>query len=148
MDISQYAASADSIGTLSQYQINNFFRQHTSVTRNGCDQTAAEIIGCSVSVTPVQGVGSYTVAGGTKVVQFRHFELDLQVLNPARQSYGKFVPGCVAHGRLGDGYVYEMDLVPGIAFCQARRQLFSPEMEPRLMRTVQDFARYVDWSHI
>jgi hypothetical protein len=84
MDISQYAASAESIGALSQYQIHNFFRRHTSVTRNGCDQTAAEIIGCSVSATPVQGVGSYTVAGGTKVVPFRHSELDLQVMNRAR----------------------------------------------------------------
>jgi hypothetical protein len=37
-----------------------------------------------------------------------------------------------------------MDFVPGVSFSRVRRQLLAREMENRLLRTVQDFARFVD----
>jgi hypothetical protein len=96
----------------------------------------------------VQGVSSYTVAAGMnqppKVVQFRDSALNLELLSQARQTYGGFVPNCEAHDKLADVYIYEMDFVPGVSFSQVRRQLLAPGMENRLLRTVQDFARFVD----
>lgn len=145
MDISQYAASAEDIDVLSVYQIKNFFRLHTSITKNDCDCAAEKIVRCLVTPTPVQGETSYTVAASTsplpKVVQFRLSTLDLDVINRARQTYGDFVPNCKSSGMLADVHIYMMDLVPGVAFSRARRQLFSSPVEQHLLRTVQDFAR-------
>jgi hypothetical protein len=145
MDISIYAASAEDIDPLSAHQIASFFNRHVSVTKDLCDRTATEITGSQVSPTLVQGQTSYTVAADTsalpKAIQFRDSALDLEIINLARQTYRDFVPNCKSGGTLTDVHVYEMDLVPGVAFCRARRQLLAPEMEPRLLRTVQDFAR-------
>jgi hypothetical protein len=148
MDISRYAVNAESIDALSTYQITNFFRQHECITKDDCNRTAASIIGSPVSSTLVQGVSSYTVAADInqppKVVQFRDSALNLELLNQARQTYGEFVPNCEPCDKLADVYIYEMDLVPGVAFSRVRRQLLAPGMENRLLRTVQDFARFVD----
>jgi hypothetical protein len=147
MDISQYAVNAESIDALSIYQITNFFRRHESITKDDCNRIAASIIGSPVSSTLVQGVSSYTVAADNnqppKVVQFRDSALNLELLNQARQTYGKFVPNCKPCDKLADVYIYEMDLVPGVAFSRVRHQLLAPRMENRLLRTVQDFARSV-----
>jgi len=146
MDISRYAVNAESIDALSTYQITNFFRQHECITKDDCNRTAASIIGSPVSSTLVQGVSSYTVAADInqppKVVQFRDSALNLELLNQARQTYGEFVPNCEPCDKLADVYIYEMDLVPGVAFSRVRRQLLAPGMENRLLRTVQDVARF------
>jgi hypothetical protein len=148
MDISRYAVNAESIDTLSKYQITNFFRRHESITKDDCNHTATSIIGSPVSLTLVQGAGSYTVLADvsypSKVVQFRDSPLNLELLNQARQTYGEFVPTCKPCDKLADLYVYEMDFVPGVSFSRVRRQLLAPEMESRLLQTVQDFARSVD----
>lgn len=148
MDISQYAASAEDIDVLSTYQISSFFYRHTSVTRDDCNGAAASIVGSPVSPTLVQGEASYTVTAGTKqgtkVIQFRHSALNLELMKQARKTYGDFVPNCKSRGMLADVYVYEMDLIAGVAFSRARRQLFTPEMEQHLVRVVQDLARSVD----
>lgn len=47
---------------LTEFQIANFFHRHNSVTKDDCNNTAANIIKGSVSPTPVQGQASYTVA--------------------------------------------------------------------------------------
>ncbi|KFH47905.1 hypothetical protein ACRE_011350 [Hapsidospora chrysogenum ATCC 11550] len=147
MDISQYAVGAEDIDALSAFQIANFFRRHKSIAKDDCDRAAAKIIGSStVSPTLVQGAASYTVTADanrcSKVVQFRRSTLDLELISQARQTYGGFVPNCKAHGMLADVYVYEADLVPGVAFSWARRQLLAPAMEDRLLRTVRDLARF------
>lgn len=67
--------------------------------------------------------------------------MNLDIMNQVRQTYGDFVPTCESSGMLADVHVYEMDLVPGVAFSRARRQLLNFPMEQRLLRTVQDFAR-------
>ncbi|KAI0408312.1 hypothetical protein F4802DRAFT_549313 [Xylaria palmicola] len=146
MDISRYAVSAQDIDALSTYQITNFFRRHESITKDDCNRTAADITGSPVSPTLVQGETSYTVAAGIsqqpKVVQFRHSALNLELMNQIRQTYGEFVPDCESYGMLADVYIYVMDLVPGVAFSRARRQLLTPGVEQRLLQTVQDFARF------
>jgi hypothetical protein len=147
MDISQYIVSAESIDALSTYQIASFFSRHESITKDDCNHTAASLIGSPVSPTLVQGVSSYTVASDVnqpaKVVQFRESALNLELLAIARQTYGEFVPNCEPCDKLADVYIYEMDLVPGVAFSRVRCQLLAPGMENRLLRTVQDFARFV-----
>lgn len=147
MDISRYAVGAEDIDALFTYQVTNFFRLHKSITKDECDRAAAKISGSRVSPTLVQGETSYTVAAVVgqcpKVIQFRHSTMNLGLINQALQTYGEFVPNCEPHGMLADVHVYEMDFVPGVAFSRARRQLLSPAMELRLLRTVQDFARSV-----
>lgn len=147
MDISQYAVDAGSIDALSAFLISKFFQRHPSITKEECDRMAAGIVGGPVSPTSVQGVGSYSVAGDStehpKVVQFRHSTLDLRLVGQARKTYGDFVPEHKPRGMLADTHVYEMELVPGAGFSRIRRHLFTPGMEPQLLRAVQDFARYV-----
>lgn len=148
MDVSQYAVGLESIDILSKYQIDNFFLLHPKVTKDECNRTAAKITRSVVSPTLVQGQTSYTVEANTnrepKVIQFRDSALDLKLMNQARQTYMEFVPNCKSCGMLADVHVYEMDLIPGVAFSRARRQLFAPEMKQCLLRTVQDFAKSVD----
>lgn len=151
MDISMYAAGPDSYDNLSAFQISQFFERHAPTTRDDCNRLAADILGSSVTPTPVQGTTSYTVSAigsdqATKVVQFRSKMLDMELIGLARQSYGDFVPKCKTHSTmLGDVYVYVWDLVPGTAFCRVRRQFMTldSEMEQRLFQTVSDFARSV-----
>lgn len=149
MDISQYVVGAEGIDALSAYQISNFFRLHQSFTKDDCDSMAGRIIGCSVTPTLVQGQTSYTVEAASadrpsaaKVVQFRRSPLSLDMMEQARQTYTGFVPSCNAAGTLGDVYVYEMDLVTGLAFSRARHPLFGCLSEQRPARTVQDLARF------
>lgn len=144
MDISLYAARAEDIDVLSTFQIANFFQRQKFVTRDVCNLTAAGITMGPVSPTLVQGQTSYTVATSAgqrpKVVQFRNSALNIEIIRQAWQTYREFVPQCKFCGMLSDVYVYEMDLVAGVVFCRARRQLLAPGMEQRLLRTAQDFA--------
>lgn len=55
------------------------------------------------------------------------------VVTQARQTYGDFVPNCESSGMLADVHIYEMDLVPGIAFSRAQRQLLSFAVEQHLL---------------
>ncbi|WQF86950.1 hypothetical protein CDEST_11964 [Colletotrichum destructivum] len=83
MDISCYAASPEDIDA--------------PVTKDTCHKTAKTITGGHVPPTPVQGQTSYTVAADAVpgiVVQFRQSALDLELINLARQTYGRFVPVC------------------------------------------------------
>ncbi|KAF4505943.1 hypothetical protein G6O67_007840 [Ophiocordyceps sinensis] len=44
MDISLHAATAEDIDALTEFQIANFFHRHNSVTKDDCNNTAANII--------------------------------------------------------------------------------------------------------
>ncbi|KAK1656977.1 hypothetical protein BDP55DRAFT_568282 [Colletotrichum godetiae] len=147
MDISIYAAGVEGIDSLSTHQIDNFFARHSPVTKDDCHNMAEIITGGPVSPTPVQGETSYTVAADivpAKVIQFRQLMLDLDVINRARQTYRSFVPSCEERSKLAHLYVYEMDLVPGVALSRFQHQLFAPRMKQQLLRTVQDLARFVN----
>jgi len=145
-DISRYAAKPDSYDRLSSFQISQFFKRHISTTKDECNRVAADILKSPVSPTPIQGAQSYTVAAGSgqvpKVIQFRSLELNIELVEYARQSYGTFVPSCEYLGIIGGVYVYLWDLVPGPAFCRVRREFHALGMQQRLRQTVQDFARF------
>ncbi|KAK6843393.1 phosphotransferase enzyme family domain-containing protein [Apiospora arundinis] len=66
----------------------------------------------------------------------------MDLIKLVTQSYRGFVPNCEAHGILETIHVYIWDLISGPAFCRVRYQLLAPGMEQRLLRTVQDFARF------
>lgn len=148
MDISKYAAKADSYDRLSAHQISQFFIRHNSTTKDECNRVAANILKSPVSPTQIQGGQSYTVAADSRqaprVVQFRSSKLDIELIEHVKQSYGDFVPNGEYHCMLGDVHVYVWDLVRGPAFCRVRRQFFTLGMEERLRQTVQDFARSVN----
>jgi len=76
-----------------------------------------------------------------KVVQFQAAELDMMQLRLIEQVYDKFVPRCLYYGLLGVLHVYVWDWVPGPAFCQVQREMFTVDAERRLSQTVEDFAR-------
>lgn len=147
MHISQYTVSQDSIQRLSNAQVQKFFENHKPITQQDCDDTAANIVGGQVRPTTVQGVTSYTVlAGNQKAVQFRAPDspLDVDLLDYARATYGRFVPGCQSFGLLGQLHVYVMDSVPGVALSIARCQLYRSQNYSLLTQGVQDFATSVD----
>lgn len=148
MDVAVFAAKPESYDRLSRAQIVNFFSK-ASVTREQCDELAAELLGGPVSTTPIQGGSSYTVLRHQidKVVQFRDSKLDMVRLGLIQEVYDKFVPRCLYHGLLGCLHVYIWDWVSGQAFCRVRREMFTLDAEHRLSRTVQDFARSVDMIH-
>lgn len=146
MDMSCYAASAEGIDALSRHQIIEFFALHSPVTKDTCHKTAETITGGRVSPTPVQGQTSYTVAADVVpgiVVQFRQSALDLELINLARQTYGRFVPGCEQRGVLDHLYVYKMGLVSGVALSRFQHRFLAPQMRQQLLQTVEDLARFV-----
>lgn len=146
MDISEFAVGPEGIDVLSAFQTTQFFKKHEHLSKDTCNELAAEMIGCPVSATPVQGVGSYTVAAVTsdespKVIQFRHLALDLELYAKATQTYPGFVPQCEAKGTVADVYIYEMGLVTGEAFSRARRHLLRIDQEACLCQIVTDLSR-------
>lgn len=140
MDVAKYAVGPESYDVLSRTQISNFFSPNASVTRDQCDELAAEVLGGPVSATPIQGGNSYTVEkeAAPKIVQFRSLELNMAKLRLAQQVYLEFVPQCVYYGTLGSIHVYVWNRVPGPAFCRVRRQMFTLDvgMKQRLKQTV------------
>ncbi|KAN0099293.1 hypothetical protein V8E51_013068 [Hyaloscypha variabilis] len=120
MDVSGYAAKAEAYDALSAYQIAKFFNEH-GLARDEIDHFPANLLGTSVSATPVQGATSYTVSGD-KAAQV------------ARQIYGDFVPECKSQSIFGPVHVYVANVFPGPAFYRVRSQFFSPApiMEQRL----------------
>jgi len=149
MSIDKYAVDEESIRALSRAQIRAFFERHESLTEEDCKEYAANIAGSPIEATAVQGRTSYTVLAGIngcRVVQFRDDQapLNLELLPHVQQAYKQFVPGCEHHSLMRDSlHVYVMDRVPGVAFCIARHQLFSPENDKLLVQTTKDFARSV-----
>lgn len=124
--------------------INHFFSGST-VTREECDRTAAEITGEAVGPVWLQGAFSYTVASRERLIQFRVSEslLDIERLSLARKIYGDVVPACVNRGVIGPPpslTVYVMDKVPGITYIEAPlTTLYCTSWQEQ---TVSDFARY------
>jgi hypothetical protein len=147
-DVSRYAAKPSSYDRLSAFQISQFFKRHTSTTKDDCHRVAADMLKSPVSSTPIQGAQSYTVEADSdqvpKVIQFRSLKLNIELVEHARQSYGNFVPNCEYLGIIGGVYVYLWDLVPGPAFCRVRHEFHTLGMQQRLRQTVQDFARSAD----
>lgn len=134
-----------SIASLSRYQISQFFSKNPSPNQQDCDAEAERITGTSVHPTALQGGSSYTVAGGTVIVQFRAPDsaLDLQLIECFEQAYAGFTPHHSDSGKLGELHIYTMNNINGISMYLAREQLQRDDCY--LMRqTLDDYARFVD----
>ncbi len=151
MDLHHYIKRPEFLDRSARRWIDVFFNWHQPLLQEECDHAAARLVGAPVYPTLDQGTSSYTVvsragASWPTVVQFRRFQLDIDLMGLARETYGRLVPACEARGVLGDTYVYMEDFVPGIAFGRAQRRLFAPQMENSLLQTVEDYARYFSLS--
>lgn len=148
MDITKYMVDEASIHALSEYQIAKFFEENKPITQQNCHDTAARIVGEPVvTPTPVQGMTSYTVIAGTAAPKAFQFcsppaALDMRVIALSKVTYANFVPSCEERGFLGHLRVYEMDIVTGVAFSIAQREMCSVNNLKLLERAVQDLATY------
>ncbi|KAJ5803981.1 uncharacterized protein N7518_000284 [Penicillium psychrosexuale] len=153
MDITRYMVDAAGIQALSRHQIATFFDRNKPITQESCDETAALITrGGPVVPTPAQGMTSYTVIAGInpKAIQFCAPEaaLDMKVMALAKSMYKDFAPGCEKRDSLGPLIVYEMDVVEGVAFSIAQRDICAINKYSLLERTVQDLAKFfaLSWT--
>lgn len=130
-------------------QINSFFQNATSVTREQCDVMAQEITGQPTTPTKSQGCSSYTVEGGETVVQFRAHDaaLDMAFVRIIEQAYSPFTPRHEYRGRLGDLHIYVMNNMGGCCLYMSRTQLWADNYK-LLGCTLDDFARLVVRSWI
>ena len=135
-------------------EIGQFFSQ-ASATRAECDDLARTTFGGLVEPVSVQGATSYTVVAGLnreKIVQFRNMDaqLDIRMLELARQVHGDVVPVGAALGRIGDEAqrqlaIYEMDRLPGDNYALVRTSLAE---EPKSkLATVHSLARFAETLH-
>lgn len=135
-------------------EIDQFFSQ-ASTTRAECDDLARTMFGGLAEPVAVQGATSYTVVVGLnreKIVQFRSMDaqLDMSMLELARQVHGDIVPVGTAMGQIGDDAqrqlaIYEMDRLPGDNFAMIRSSL---AQEPRSqLATVHSLARFAETPH-
>ncbi|CAG8269000.1 unnamed protein product [Penicillium salamii] len=88
---------------------------------------------------------SYTVITGVhKAIQFCAPEaaLDMKVMALAKSMYKNFASGCEKRDSLGHLIVCEMDVVAGVAFSIAQREICAINKYSLLERTVQDLAKF------
>ncbi|KAJ5494021.1 hypothetical protein N7463_010108, partial [Penicillium fimorum] len=121
------------------------FFSNCTVTRDECDQTAAEIAGEAVKPVQLQGAFSYTVATGNLLVQFHVSDslFDTKILGLAREIYGNIVPASINKGFIGPSpslAVYVMDMIPGITYIEA--PVIKLQYASWHEQTVSDFARF------
>ncbi|KAK5996807.1 hypothetical protein PT974_02150 [Cladobotryum mycophilum] len=116
--------------------IDDFFKSHSDITQEECDQFAIDLIGGPVAPLSVQG--------------FRtpFSDLDAKLLDAARQIHGKLVATCSFRGRIGQGslLIYSMEKLPGIPYISAA-PLYRKGPEAELLQlkrstTVEDFALF------
>lgn len=125
------------------------FFSETSATREQCDAFARRF-GEPVPVQ-LQGVASYTVRAGAKVVQFREEgnSLDEGMLALAGAVHPGVVAACEFHGRVGGSgegeeealSIYSMDELPGTNYIYVRHSL--AERLPLQLATVRCLAKCV-----
>jgi hypothetical protein len=109
-----------SLPAMSYYSLENTVNElfsGCSVTKEKCNQIAAQLTGEPVEPVQLQGAFSYTVAASKLLVQFRAPESPLDPNTPdlARKIYGNVVPACVNGGVIGPApslKVYVMEKVP------------------------------------
>lgn len=144
MDITRYMVDEAGIQALSNHQISRFFEKNKPIMQEKCHETAAFIAGGPITPTPAQGMTSYTVITGVhKAIQFCAPEaaLDMKVMALAKSMYKNFASGCEKRDSLGHLIVCEMDVVAGVAFSIAQREICAINKYSLLERTVQDLAK-------
>ncbi|RMI95611.1 hypothetical protein CDV36_016389, partial [Fusarium kuroshium] len=113
-----------------------FSSSGTSATREKCDEFARREFGGEAHPVPLQGMASYTVTVGPKVVQFREQSnsLDEGTVALARAVHPEVVAGCTFHGLIGGLpsdpeakasalAIYSMDNLPGSNYIYIRSSL-------------------------
>lgn len=134
--------------------INDFFASHAPVTQQECDELAVSLVGGPINPVPIQGSFSYTVVAGSQqssIVQFRDADsdLDVQILDLARQIHGELVAAYTFHGHIGQASplsIYSMKKLPGTPYVSARSRYSKPvgtalQTNSQHTKTVVDFAR-------
>ncbi len=140
MDIHRYVWRPERLDQSSEGLYRCFFQHCPLLLKEEFHDAAAELVGGPVSPTLTQSRHSYTVATRAgapwpMVVQFRRFELNTELMDLARQTYGDdLVPDCQLRGMFGETYVYRAGLVPGISFRRAQRRFFTPGNEDACSR--------------
>lgn len=109
------------------------------------------MFGGRVEPISVQGATSYTVVTGLnreKIVQFRRMDaqLDMRMLDLARQVHGDIVPAAAALGQIGNDTqrqlaIYEMNRLPGDNYALVRPLL--AEQPQSQLAVVRSLARLV-----
>lgn len=136
--------------------ITTFFSSSgTSATREKCDEFARREFGGEVHPVPLQGMASYTVVAGPKVVQFREQSnsLDEGTVALARAAHPEVVASCTFHGLIGGLpsdpeakasalAIYSMDNLPGNNYVFMRSCL--AESLPLQLATVISLGRFVN----
>ncbi|KAL3587855.1 hypothetical protein FPOAC2_13754 [Fusarium poae] len=135
--------------------ISDFFASHAPVTQQQCDELAVSLVGGPVNPVPIQGSFSYTVTAGSqqsKIVQFRdaNSDLDMQILELARQIHGQLVAAYTFHGQVGQASplsIYAMEKLPGTPYVSAQSRYCKPigtslQANSQHSKTIVDFALY------
>ena len=102
-------------------RISKFFEKHCSLTQEECDAFAKDLLGTNIQQVSPQGAFSYTVKGGTQVIQFRAISsaLDLGIIDYARTIHGHWVPKLKNLSKI-PGHpgilIYQMEMLDGINY--------------------------------
>lgn len=133
------------MSSLSQMQIETFFKRVALVTQKQCNNKAKEISGKSVIPTACQGGTSYTVDAGQVIVQFRipSSPLDMTFMNSIEQAYPDFTPRHKDCGSFHNLHVYTMNNIGGLSMYLARGFLQRNNYE-LLRNTIDSYARFVN----
>ncbi|KAI1147178.1 hypothetical protein F4825DRAFT_438217 [Nemania diffusa] len=131
------------MSSLSQMQIETFFKRVALVTQKQCNNKAKEISGKSVIPTACQGGTSYTVDAGQVIVQFRipSSPLDMTFMNSIEQAYPDFTPRHKDCGSFHNLHVYTMNNIGGLSMYLARGFLQRNNYE-LLRNTIDSYARF------
>lgn len=137
-----------------EYSLDNaiagfFSSSGTSATREQCDDVARREIGDAIQPAQLQGMASYTVMAGEKVMQFREKgnELEDNMLALAVKTHPDVVASYAFHGLIGGSKeekalsVYSMPKLPGRNYIFIRSSL-ADDLQLQLA-TVKSLARYV-----
>ncbi|KAI1393098.1 uncharacterized protein F4822DRAFT_10 [Hypoxylon trugodes] len=130
-------------------EIDQFFSL-ASATRSECDKLAVKMFGGLAEPVSVQGATSYTVVVGLnreKIVQFRikDAQLDMKMLELAREVHGEVIPLGAALGQIGDDEqqplaIYEMDRLPGENYALVRNSLANePQSQLATLHSLASF---------
>lgn len=113
------------------------------------------MFGGRVEPVSVQGATSYTVITGLnreKIVQFQNMDaqLDMRMLDLARQVHGDIVPVGAALGQIGNDAqrqlaIYEMNRLPGYNFVLVRSSL--EEQPQSQLANIHSLASLVETLH-
>ncbi|CEJ94735.1 hypothetical protein VHEMI10251 [[Torrubiella] hemipterigena] len=139
--------------------IDGFFNNHTSVTRQQCDDFVAAHFQTPAEPVPIQGFWSYTLMAGddnATIIQFRSESspLEEENLQLIKEAATGFVPDVVCLGTIGQHrplHIYKMNKLPGSPYVLAVDLSIKPPecAAQRQENTIRDFAKFFaqSWNY-